>query len=402
MDEQTKLIINFEPLSDGKELIDATFEYKEIWKSESEKIIAMFEKVSGSKFIEKEIKVVVDEGISRSGRSESDPMRLRASYSVDVKKATLIHELGHRFLFQFENKKHGLDAHQILFLILYDIWAELYGKEFADKQVAIESARKGVYDYETTWKWALALGKEGREKMFGQIRKMSALSFIVDNDQKQVLLKKISEIIDQFEIKSILDIGAGHPILAIPLSKKVVKYFGIETEPNRVKQLKEAGLNVIEGRFPEVVLSDTYDLVLCSHSIPEQVDEYHSFFAKAWDLVTKNGWLVIITFKGVKDDLEDLTNQLRENWADDDKLRYEEMIKILSAFGEVQTDKIVSHSNSEDIEQVANLLSFSIGGTDEEKKSYREKLENILEEKYKVGGKYVFPHEHLVLMIQKL
>ena len=175
MNEQTKLIINFEPLSNEKELIDATLEYKEIWKRESEKIIAMFEKISGSKFIEREIKVVVYEGISRSGRSESDPMRLRASYSVDVKKATLIHELGHRFLFWFENKQHGLDAHQILFLILYDIWTELYGQEFANKQVAIESARKGVYDYEKTWKWALVLGTKDREKMFRQIRSASVL-----------------------------------------------------------------------------------------------------------------------------------------------------------------------------------------------------------------------------------
>jgi len=196
MNEQTKLVINFEPLSSEKELFDATLEYTEIWKSESEKIIAMFEKVSGSKFTEKEIKVFVYEGISRSGRSEDDPMRLRASYSADVKKATLIHELGHRFLFRFENQQHGLDAHQILFLILYDIWTELYGQEFADKQVAIESARKGIYDYEKTWKWALALGRKDREKMFRKIRSMSALFFNMDSDQKQVLLNKISEIIE--------------------------------------------------------------------------------------------------------------------------------------------------------------------------------------------------------------
>jgi len=32
--------------------------------------------------------------------------------------------------------------------------------------------------------------------------------------------------LNRFEVKSILDIGAGHPILAVPLSKKVEKYIG--------------------------------------------------------------------------------------------------------------------------------------------------------------------------------
>jgi len=118
--------------------------------------------------------------------------------------------------------------------------------------------------------------------------------------------------------------------------------------------------------------------------------------------VKKNGWLVIITFKGIKDDLEDLTNDLRKNWVDDDKPKSEEMIKILSTFGEILKENIVSHSSSENVEQMANLLSFSVGGTtDEEKKSYRQKLKDVLEEKYKIGSRYVFPHEHLILLVHK-
>lgn len=170
MDKQSKLIINFEPLSNEKELLHAADEYREIWIKEGEEILKAFEKISGSKFEEKEIQVIVYEGISRSGRSKNDAMRLRASYPHDVKLATLIHELGHRFLFDFESKQHSLDAHQILFLILYDIWTELYGKEFADKQVAIESKRKGVYDYEKTWEWALSLGSVGRAEKFKQTK----------------------------------------------------------------------------------------------------------------------------------------------------------------------------------------------------------------------------------------
>lgn len=231
---------------------------------------------------------------------------------------------------------------------------------------------------------------------------MSTLSFNVDNNQKEILLRKISEIIDRFKIKSILDIGAGHPILVVPVSKRVDKYIGVETEPNRVKLLREAGLKIVEGEFPNIEIKGSFDLVLSSHSIPEQISDYPQFLQKAWGFVKENGWLVIITFKGVEDDLENLINILRKNWTDNDKPKYDEMMKILSTFGEVSKEKVTSQSSSEDIEQMTNLLSFSIGGSGNEKSSYHQKLKDILNEKYKTGGKFIFPHKHFVLMVQKL
>jgi hypothetical protein len=58
-----------------------------------------------------------------------------------------------------------------LFLVLYDIWEKLYGKEFADKMVDVEEQRKGIYDYEAAWKWALAMTKEERATKFRNLGK---------------------------------------------------------------------------------------------------------------------------------------------------------------------------------------------------------------------------------------
>jgi hypothetical protein len=49
------------------------------------------------------------------------------------------------------------------------VWVKLYGKEFADNMVKVESARKGIYDYESAWKWALALSAEERASRFKEI-----------------------------------------------------------------------------------------------------------------------------------------------------------------------------------------------------------------------------------------
>jgi hypothetical protein len=93
-------------------------------------------------------------------------MWLRASYQYATKKATLVHELGHRLI----AKQSKADNHPILFLFLYDVWVELWGKEFADEQVAIESNRRGLYDYEGAWREALSISSAERKKKLKWLR----------------------------------------------------------------------------------------------------------------------------------------------------------------------------------------------------------------------------------------
>jgi hypothetical protein len=122
-------------------------------------MVAALEEVSGLRFDPEPVGAIVMEAPSSSGY-RSTPMTLRASYPAETKKATLIHELGHRLQSGLFRKEE--DEHPPLFLFLYDVWVKLYGKEFADSQVAIESRRKGLYDYATAWKNALAMTPEQR------------------------------------------------------------------------------------------------------------------------------------------------------------------------------------------------------------------------------------------------
>ena len=89
---------------------------------------------------------------SDSGYKEK-PMHLRASYPLDTKKATLIHELGHRL--QSDLFHQNEDDHRYLFLWIYDVWVTLYGPAFAEAQVEVEKQRRGVYP--AAWEFALSL-----------------------------------------------------------------------------------------------------------------------------------------------------------------------------------------------------------------------------------------------------
>src|SRR5262245_4789741 len=160
--------VNLTFTAEDRMFTDAADAYRRLWADEGDAIIQGLERASGLKFLERDVNAIVFEGASSSGFG-STPMRLRASYPADVKKATLAHELGHRMNTQLRTRPPDVDEHRLLFLDLDDVWESLGGKEFADRQVVVESGRKGIYDYETAWKWALALGKEQRASRFAEI-----------------------------------------------------------------------------------------------------------------------------------------------------------------------------------------------------------------------------------------
>ncbi len=164
--------INFYPSWDKPEYEEAAKEYAKIWEEEGSRITEAIEKISGLKFREKVVNALVFGGISNSG-----PLRLNANLDKKRKKGDLTHELCHRLLYgntiKFE-KLEGENAeyliqHKPIDLILYDIWTELYGEEFAKEQIPFEIDEwtgKGVSPYKIAWNWALSMTKEERQKEF--------------------------------------------------------------------------------------------------------------------------------------------------------------------------------------------------------------------------------------------
>ena len=146
----------------------AAEEYRSIWVAEGSTIVDAMERGTGLRFQETHVDAVVFEGVSQSGIG-GGPMYLRASYPADVKKATLVHEQGHRLIAQLTIRPADLDEHRVLDLFLYDVWVSLWGRELADRQVTFESGLRGLYDYEAAWNWALSLSQSQRASRFADI-----------------------------------------------------------------------------------------------------------------------------------------------------------------------------------------------------------------------------------------
>jgi hypothetical protein len=163
------LTLRFIPIFEDREFVDAVKEYETIWEKEGVKIIDMLKKITNLDFVDTRIAIVVYENMSMSGRGVSYIMKLRASYDYDTKLATLVHELSHRLLFVLKNKPLE-DQHPTINFFLYDVWVELYGKDFADRMVDIEKERADIY--KTSWEGALALGKDERKDKFAEYVKL--------------------------------------------------------------------------------------------------------------------------------------------------------------------------------------------------------------------------------------
>lgn len=152
-------------------------EAQRIWATEGIRILQVMEDVSGLKFKENAIVVIVHSAPSVSGAPiPTSPLKLNARYPV---RMSLVHELGHRLnASQIRNLPKdwptgnaGFDGHKLLYLFLYDVWVRLYGRDVADQWVQTEKewADLGFGFIKEAWDWALALGERGRASKLREI-----------------------------------------------------------------------------------------------------------------------------------------------------------------------------------------------------------------------------------------
>jgi hypothetical protein len=142
--------------------------YQSIWDEYGRRIVASLEARSCLPFAEPIVSAVVADGVSHSGGPEH-PMQLRATYAEDVKRATLVHELGHRHLWQLEERIGDVDGHMTLYLILDRVWADVWGQQFADERIDGESGWRSDYDYAEAWRWARSLADEDRARIWAEL-----------------------------------------------------------------------------------------------------------------------------------------------------------------------------------------------------------------------------------------
>ena len=140
--------------------------YREIWDEYGDRVVDALETVTCLPFPEPSVSATVADAVSHSGGPEQ-PMQLRRSYIRKEKESTLVHELGHRHLWQLVERLDEVDGHMTLYLILDRVWADVWGEEFAAERVRGES--DWHQRYADAWAWARSVGPEERARLWNQL-----------------------------------------------------------------------------------------------------------------------------------------------------------------------------------------------------------------------------------------
>ncbi|HVS24050.1 MAG TPA: hypothetical protein VMU03_10040 [Gammaproteobacteria bacterium] len=147
---------------------NAARSYEAIWAEYGDRIVASFEARTCLPFPEPEVAAVIADAVSNSGGPEH-PMQLRATYPSPSKQSTLVHELGHRHLWQLAERLDGVDGHRTLDLVLDRVWADVWGEKFAAEAIRRESAWDADYDYAAAWSWARSLTRAERARLWNRL-----------------------------------------------------------------------------------------------------------------------------------------------------------------------------------------------------------------------------------------
>jgi hypothetical protein len=142
--------------------------YRSIWEQDGARIVAALEARTCMPFPESAVAALVGDDVSHSG-GPAHAMGLRSSYDLDVKRSTLVHELGHRHLWQLTQRLDDLDGHETLYLVLDRVWADVWGEQFAAERVRGESSWRASYDYAAAWSWAHQLTADERSRLWNRL-----------------------------------------------------------------------------------------------------------------------------------------------------------------------------------------------------------------------------------------
>ncbi len=227
--------------------------------------------------------------------------------------------------------------------------------------------------------------------------------FLSHTNEKAILYNEINRIIKARRIKSVLDIGAGNGLLSIPLARQVEKYTAIEKKPSFVEKLRSAGLDVIEGEFP-LEITDEYNLVLISHALSYEKEQINSFISNAWKLVSNDGALLVITYRGEDDDWSRFMRFLGKDPISRNIDGYNELIDFVHKVGKAEIRKVTTTVETEGIDDMIEALSFvASNGIPELKNDFLTQSEKIkiFLETYHTDEGYIFPFQHFFIIASK-
>jgi SAM-dependent methyltransferase len=221
------------------------------------------------------------------------------------------------------------------------------------------------------------------------------------SNQSEVIAAYLLKLVEDGCVHSLLDVGAGRGKVALTLSRRVERYLAIEKDEANCNDLREAGLDVIQDTFPFPMM-ERFDLVISSNSLPERgMSLFEPFFAQAWELVSHEGRLAVVTFKGSHSSpIVQLSEEVLGRKPNIDQ-RFLAVVEILKSFGEVSIGTVRSLVQTKSFADVELLFGSFFWKTEEDKRRIKPRLLRIVEERFADANGFKIPMDHMTLCVSR-
>lgn len=163
--------------SSEKDFVLNKLEYEALWNTYGERIQASFKKITKLDFKEDCIQAIVGNYESNfAGTYLNEPMLFR--YSVRHKLGTILHELAHRLLLEYNFKYHHIlqNDHELIDLFLYEVIQDCFGTYAAEERLKYECTFPEL-EIPTAWNKMLKYPIEKRQKIWNSILKINVKGF---------------------------------------------------------------------------------------------------------------------------------------------------------------------------------------------------------------------------------
>ena len=225
-------------------------------------------------------------------------------------------------------------------------------------------------------------------------------SYAIWRNQRRVLGRTIASEVRRRRVRTLLDIGAGDGRLAVPVARLVESYVAVEADEARAEALREAGLSVIKGRFPDVDVPGDFDLVVASHSLPDNEEAYQGFLGSAWGRVRdRHGSLLVITFVGSTSSRRKIARSVGLDIDGPNERRLSELQRVLVGLGHVAGWEVTSQSWTCDLNEIVQEVISSFIPSASGRRQYEERVADAIRSDYSRGHRYVLSHGHRVFAV---
>jgi SAM-dependent methyltransferase len=226
-------------------------------------------------------------------------------------------------------------------------------------------------------------------------------SFLSVTDEKEVLANAIIREMKRYDVRSLLDVGAGSGELSGQLAAVVDEYLAIEMRAQYVEQIRKSGLVVNCGKWP-VRLDKQFDAVLMSHLLDGD-DDLTEMLEPALDVLRVNGVLMLVLHQVAGSDWAALRQSLNLAPTADDGLAESAEDTLGRLRADTQVQSIGTAVRTPDIEVMIRALDFVATSGDAQKQTLlhgqrRQILTEVLNSRYRRSdGVYEFPFQHVLI-----